>query len=101
MLLLRVDITGGSQSILVPAGATSLLKFRAITPDTSGKNMILSAVGSTVDSWSKATTGTSKGVIAISDVDFEVGQFPVSQGETLLVAAENTGTAILYFDDSN
>ena|SRR5215467_8438131 len=98
MILLRVDGSTAWTTISVPQGAKSLVGFRMVGPVANNQKAVLSAVSS--DSFSKATAGLAKGIIAISDCSFPSGQFPVSSGETLMVGCEVTCTAVLYFDDA-
>jgi len=52
------------------------------------------------DTYSLVNQGKAKSVLAISDWIFAVGDFPVQEGESLLVLGDAGGTAMLYFDDT-
>jgi len=99
MILQRVDCSTAATTISVPQGAKSIVGFRSVGPVANNQKFVLSA--SSADSFSKTTAGLAKGTIAISDCSFEKGIFPVSSGETLLVFCEVTGTAVIYYDDSD
>jgi len=98
VISLRVDLASANVQVSVPQGARSLIGFSSIGPIANNQKFTISA--DLTDSYNKIAAGQAKGVICISDRSFETGQFPVSQGEKLLVSCETTGTALLYFDEN-